>query len=644
MKIFRWKGLVSFVVVMAVLWGGGWLFADALARMALERGLTQVNGAQVDIARVDVRWQPLGIQLTDMAVTDRAQPARNTVSLASAEIALDGLALLTGKWVLERITVDGLQLGTLRSTPGRVVERPEPEETAREPNPQMAALADTVELPSPEQALARHGGLITEARGQALEETWNEADARLRERVTALPSEERLASHQARLQALENRSINSLDDARAIRQELETLTQAVAQDRQSMSRFVRAVDESETSLRSALAALAAGPEEDWAAIRATYNLSGEGQVALIGLLLGEQWAHWLAQGQRWYGKAEPWLQRLADRRSARSETAQAQVDGYFVLFPERNPQPQFWLQEARVSALVQGGAWQVELRDWSSDQALIDAPARLQAQSSRLPQADQASVALTWDLRNASRIDIAAQADNWRVGGWQLANPEMPLGLTEAQTQITLSATRTTRWDGQLDWAFSSPDFGMPASWGSRHPLRQALTDISTFSVAGALGGTQWFPDIRWSSDLDDQVTASVTNQANAQLAAWQADVEAELRARQQAFAAPVQQELARLNAQRTQWIERQEALEAEVISAVANVEQRVADQARNLEAAATSELRALEAAAQAEREALERAAEEERTRLEAEAEAERRRLEREAEQRARDAIRNRLF
>lgn len=644
MNVIRWKGLIPFAIIVTGLWVGGWLFADTLARVGLERSLTRINGAQVDIAQADVRWQPLGIQLTEIAITDPEQPQRNSASMASVVIALDGLAMLTGKWVLEAVTVDGLQFGTLRQTPGRVLERPAPEQKPEDGENRLAALTETVDLPSPQQALARHGGLITDARGQALQDTWEQVDLRMRERASMLPTEDRLAEHRARIQALENSSMSSLQEARAVRRELEMLTLSVAQDRQSMVQFVRAIDESEDALRSALAALASGPQEDWAAIMATYNLSSEGQVALIGLLLGDQWAEWLTQGQHWYGKAEPWLQRMADRRSDRADNVREQVRGYFVFFPEENPQPRFWLKEARLSALFEDGAWQIKLTDWSSDQAMVKAPARLLAESSRLPQADNAAVQLTWDLRAEPRLEIAAQANNWRVGGWQLANPDFPLGLAKAQTTVELAAVRTERWAGQVDWVFASPEFGMPSSWGSRHPIRQALTGISAFSVEGSLAGAQWFPSVRWSSDLDDQVKASITDQANAQLAAWQRDIEAELRIRQQALAAPIQQELARLDGQRTLWVQRQQALEDDVLRAMAGTEQRVVSQIRNLEDTAASELRALEAAVEAEREALERAATEERERLEAAAEAERRRLEREAEQRARDAIRNRLF
>lgn len=636
-SLFRWAGLIPFVVITGGLWLGGYLFADSIARSLLASNLTRIQGAQVDVSSADVSWQPFGIVAEGLQFTDPGQPSRNAVEVARTSFQLDGLALLTGKVVIESLAVDGVTFNTGRTSPGRVVTRAPRVE--REGPSSAERLAGTVDLPTPARALEQHGQLAVETRAEEARETRDRAVSGVQARQAELPDQATLDSHRERLQAIQDTQFNSLQAIADLRSEVESLTAAVVRDRQAIDRFIDEVEDAQGDIRAALSALANAPAEDLAALLDTYNLSPDGQVALAGLILGEQWAQWVADGQRWYAMAQPWLARLQDRRQARQAERETSAVGYFVLFPEDNPLPGFWLKEALISASTTQGDWRGRIDDLSSDPALIDRPASANLFSTRLDAADSAELDLIWDRRNGNQLDIDFDIQNWRVSGWLIPDDDLPLGLRSAITQLSLDATYRDNWSGVMSWDFGNVQFGMPDEWRSGNVVRQSLERVDQFRVQSALSGSGVVPRTSWASDLDNQVAGALRDIMGDQVAEWEVQVRAELEQRRAALEAPVRAELTRLDDQRREWTAQKTALENEVLATLDSIENRLASERRAIESRLDAERlrleeqqRLLEERARQELEAAERRAREER-------EAAERRAREEAERRARELL-----
>ncbi|MEX2320547.1 MAG: hypothetical protein WD668_04270, partial [Saccharospirillum sp.] len=121
MTLFRWSGLIAFVVVLTLLIVIGVLFLDNWARAGLEAGGTRVHGAEVNVASVDLTLSPLGFEVRGVQVTDKENPARNLFELNTARLAMDLPKLFLGKTSIDDLTVSGMSTGTERSEPGRIV-------------------------------------------------------------------------------------------------------------------------------------------------------------------------------------------------------------------------------------------------------------------------------------------------------------------------------------------------------------------------------------------------------------------------------------------------------------------------------------------------------------------------------------------
>ena len=123
-KIVRKAGVVVAVVLAAV--AGVAMYAvqgEALAGYA-RQSLTGVNGAEVNIERLDVsvfggRASAEGIQ-----ATDPAKPTHNRVAVSKLTADVSVWDLLLGRLVLDDVELSGVAFDQARATPGEVVQAP----------------------------------------------------------------------------------------------------------------------------------------------------------------------------------------------------------------------------------------------------------------------------------------------------------------------------------------------------------------------------------------------------------------------------------------------------------------------------------------------------------------------------------------
>ncbi|MFP3527468.1 hypothetical protein SB912_33735, partial [Pantoea sp. SIMBA_072] len=62
-SIIRWPGLAVFAGFVLLLVAISWLFLDAIIKVTLEHTLGRLNGAEVNIERVEHSWVPLSLTL-----------------------------------------------------------------------------------------------------------------------------------------------------------------------------------------------------------------------------------------------------------------------------------------------------------------------------------------------------------------------------------------------------------------------------------------------------------------------------------------------------------------------------------------------------------------------------------------------------
>ena len=127
----RWSGLLGFIAVTALLVVIFVLALPWLIKSSIEYIGTEVAGAKVSVDDVDVSFNPLGVTLNRLQVTDAREPMRNLVEFTQADAQLELAPLLLGKGIVRDLGVSNLQFNTERTESGAIA-KPTAEEAAAE--------------------------------------------------------------------------------------------------------------------------------------------------------------------------------------------------------------------------------------------------------------------------------------------------------------------------------------------------------------------------------------------------------------------------------------------------------------------------------------------------------------------------------
>ncbi len=117
-KWIRWSGLIGFTVLIALL-AIFWMFAAApIIKFSIEKFGSDAVGAKIDVAEVELGFNPLVLSISGVEVTDKSAPMSNLVSFDSAVADLSLFPLLLGKSIIQDMSLEGVKFGSIRKTSG----------------------------------------------------------------------------------------------------------------------------------------------------------------------------------------------------------------------------------------------------------------------------------------------------------------------------------------------------------------------------------------------------------------------------------------------------------------------------------------------------------------------------------------------
>jgi len=121
LTIVRWKGLalIGTLVALACLYVT--FFLDIHLKAAIEERGSQLNGAQVNVARLKTSLFNRTFELQGLEITDRRDPLRNAFEVDAVQFTFLLGPLLRRKLVVEDLKVSGVHYRTLRKVPGEQI-------------------------------------------------------------------------------------------------------------------------------------------------------------------------------------------------------------------------------------------------------------------------------------------------------------------------------------------------------------------------------------------------------------------------------------------------------------------------------------------------------------------------------------------
>jgi uncharacterized protein (TIGR03545 family) len=508
-KWIRWWGLGAFLVVVTVI-GLLWVFfVDGWVKRLIENVGTEVVGAKVDLEHADLTIFPAGLTLTRLQVTNPKAPMTNAVEVARIGMGLDGLNLLQRKVIVEEMSVEGVRLGTPRTTSGAV--KPV-EDTATEEKGLFGISLPSLEVPDVKTIL-QNEDLETMRLIEELKADLKQEKATWETRLQDLPGKAQVAKYKERVKQLKAATKGGLEGMLGGVGEVQSLKEEIDRDLQDLKKARKEFDEKLALLKKRMEQIKTAPKRDIQHLQAKYNLSPQGLANMSQTLLGSQVGSWVQQGVEWYERAKPFLEGAQAMRAGEAGPAVQKPlrgKGVDVHFTEEQPLPDFLVRLARISLNLDLGNLAGTIHNVTSDQPTLGKPLTFAFAGEELKGVN--AVALEGTLnhivpaQSQDRLSLKAQ-------GYDLADVALskdakwPVTLKSGLGDIKVDATLQGRaLTAQSSGNLRSLQLAAGAA-GDTNPLTRSLSSavsgISELSLTANVTGTLDRYDVKLSSDLD---------------------------------------------------------------------------------------------------------------------------------------------
>ncbi|MFT7697630.1 MAG: hypothetical protein ACI9RY_001123, partial [Reinekea sp.] len=212
MKIFRWSGLIGFIVFTGLLMLLGMVFLDGWLKSAIESAGLKLNGAEVNVAQVDFTLSPLGFNLEGIEIADPDRLSHNALVLSQVKVEINFLQLFLGNVRIKDLVVSDVQTNVPRARSAQLAPVAKVplgvEQNALAQAAQKKASALGKGLPSPTDLAGEQTRATQEAVTQALS-TLTVGQSTLETSIGDLPGEAALSQYQQRIAALKAMPLDS---------------------------------------------------------------------------------------------------------------------------------------------------------------------------------------------------------------------------------------------------------------------------------------------------------------------------------------------------------------------------------------------------------------------------------------------------
>jgi len=544
-KWIRWWGLGAFVVVTAILVGVWVLLVDGWVKGLIEEGGTKAVGAKVELDAADVSLFPAGLTLTRLQVTDPDEPMTNAVEVARIAMGLDGLNLLRRKIIVEEMAVEGVRLGTPRTTSGAVTPVPKvsPEEEGM-----FEFKLPALEVPDVKTLLEQED-LETVRLIETLKADIQEAKGTWQSRLQELPGKAQLAQYKERVKTLKKSAKGGLEGVLGGVGEVQALKADVENDIGSLKHAKKEFEEKLALLRTRFEQIQTAPQRDIQHLKAKYNLSPQGLANMSETLLGAQIGSWVREGVVWYERAKPFLEGAQAMRGAETGPEVQKPlrgKGVDVHFPEAHPLPDVLIRTTKVSLNLEMGDVAGTVHNLTNDQPRLGHPTTFTFSGEQLK--DVQAVSLEGTLNHVAPAQahdqLMAKAKGYELSNLTLSkHDKWPVALTSGVGDVTIQAElqgTALAATGEANLRQLQLSAGKE---GDANPLTTALSsavrDISQFSLQAKAQGTLDQYNVKISSDLDRILQHAAGKMVNEVAAKFEAKLQSAISAR---IAEPMQE------------------------------------------------------------------------------------------------------
>lgn len=525
-QLIRWPGLIAFAGIVAAAAAAWYLLADYVIEYTVEKTATTAVGARVELASADLTLFPLGLELTDLQVTNPKQPMRNAVIADRIRMTLNAGHLIKGKKVVEDMSATGIAFDTQRTTSGALKKAATP--SGEEPGISEKIRSRLGEFPSFATQNAKEilekekEKLVTLEQAEALKSDIAAERKKFEERLDSLPDKETFEEYKKRIKEIRQDSglsggvmgaIGKVDEIRKIKKDMET-------DLKELRRTAKELNQSREEFQNRLNDLKDAPARDAERLMEKYAISPQGIGNMSALVFGPKYAGWVESGLIWYQRLSPYLAGMM-RAGESGKEKPPRGEGIDMEFTPRQQIPRYWIKTATLAMEIGGNRATGQFSDLSSDQQALGQPFVFSFSGTGLK--DTGTLEANGHM-DRTRPDNPEDRVEFTLKQYPLSDLVL---LDREDLSVFLESARMEKAAGSIEIAGENLEADIEAVFDSvalnvqsgqanqqKNLLVSALSDtldnIRTFDISAALSGKISHPEVQISSDIDDTLKTSL--------------------------------------------------------------------------------------------------------------------------------------
>ncbi|HAS21733.1 MAG TPA: TIGR03545 family protein, partial [Idiomarina loihiensis] len=488
----------------------------------------RLNGAEVNIERVEHSWVPLSLTLAGIQVTDPNAPKNNRVQVGEASADISPTEIVLGRTLIEQLTMTGVRVNQPRESEGDVYVMPDQEDVQNWASQSWDKL--TMSLPSVDDIVSQVD-LRTETVIDEAKAAYEQQEQEVKAAREALPSKDKIKEYEEKIKQITEGKVEGLADIAARKEALDELKDSIRADKKAVSNFRDEVKQAKEVVQQQIADLKNAPGNDIDRIKSFFSLDGSGLENVTGLLLGEKAREWSKYVLLAYEQLGPML-----ARSDNSATVEpVRGEGQRISFADDNAPPEFLIKKARTEFMVGGTVIDVDWQNITHQHNLLGQPTTYQA------RADNSDLWNAFNLNGElSLTDLGIDAkQQWQLKGAKLNNLKLS-NSSELSANILSSMmdsdgtvlVRENKLDGKAMVRMLNLDLEAEGSSKLTSAVAGALKQLQRLDITTNIGGDIQRPSLSFESDLDDQLGDALAQSAMGEADEKLAEIKADLTAK----------------------------------------------------------------------------------------------------------------
>lgn len=397
----RWNFIIPTAVILALIIIFNIFFFDFYLKKGLIASGQAVFGAKVEIASVKTKFFKCAVNIKGIKIADKNDYFKNLIDVDNINFSARFLPLLSKKFIVNDMTVDGLKWATARKTSGELPKKLESKPS--EPDMLDSALTKIKETTQAEynalpvvknieniseqlknfnpENLMKSAGLNS---AQELQNSFNEVQAKYEnysKEISSIDPKAQIDALTKSVTELSQMQVKSVSDIAAVKQKIDEIT-AQKKELERILGILKNLQKDVNAQKAAFANLNDIINKDIAKVMALANLPSLDFKHVARALFGNTWVNRIDQALYYMQLIRKYIPEKSD--DEQKEVAKERIKGKDITYKLKGVLPKFLISNVKVSGTT-GGEGKPEpiinfagtIKNITSNQRLVGAPMSL---------------------------------------------------------------------------------------------------------------------------------------------------------------------------------------------------------------------------------------------------------------------------